>query len=135
MFHMRGVEDLEKFRADTRRWLEATCPHSMRTPPDDDDDDVWGGRRAVFKTPDHELWLRRAAERGFTAPTWPRQFGGAGLDQDQAKILEEEMRGLGCRYPLKSFGLWMLGPVLLDYANDEQKSEHLPKIARGEIRW
>jgi len=34
-----------------------------------------------------------------------------------------------------SFGIWMLGPVLLEYANEEQKREHLPKIIRGEIRW
>ena len=34
-----------------------------------------------------------------------------------------------------SFGLWMLGPVLLQYGNEEQKREHLPKIVRGEIRW
>ena len=29
----------------------------------------------------------------------------------------------------------MLGPALLRYGNEEQKSEHLPKICRGEIRW
>ena len=39
------------------------------------------------------------------------------------------------RPALLSFGLWMLGPVLLEYANEEQKKEHLPKIVRGEIRW
>jgi alkylation response protein AidB-like acyl-CoA dehydrogenase len=36
---------------------------------------------------------------------------------------------------LASFGIWMLGPVLLEYGNEEQKREHLPKIVRGEIRW
>jgi len=34
-----------------------------------------------------------------------------------------------------SFGIWMLGPALLKYGNEAQKREHLPKIARGEIRW
>jgi alkylation response protein AidB-like acyl-CoA dehydrogenase len=29
----------------------------------------------------------------------------------------------------------MLGPVMLEYGNEEQKREHLPKIVRGEIRW
>ena len=50
-------------------------------------------------------------------------------------MLADEMRSLGCRRPLKSFGLWMLGPVLLEFASEEQKREHLPPIARGEIRW
>jgi acyl-CoA dehydrogenase len=32
-------------------------------------------------------------------------------------------------------GIWMLGPVLMKYATEEQKREHLPPIARGEVRW
>jgi alkylation response protein AidB-like acyl-CoA dehydrogenase len=50
-------------------------------------------------------------------------------------VLGQEMARLRARPPLFSFGLWMLGPVLLEYANEEQKREHLPKIVRGEIRW
>jgi alkylation response protein AidB-like acyl-CoA dehydrogenase len=46
-----------------------------------------------------------------------------------------EMRRLGCRSPLDSFGIWMLGPALLRYGTPEQKREYLPQIARGEIRW
>jgi len=53
----------------------------------------------------------------------------------QAAILREEMRNLGCRPPLYSSGLSMLGPALLKYGSDAQKFEHLPRIARGEIRW
>jgi alkylation response protein AidB-like acyl-CoA dehydrogenase len=75
------------------------------------------------------------AERGWTAPTWPKAYGGAGLSRAEAKILDEEMARLGCRPPLKSLGLWMLGPTLLEHASEEQKREHLPPIARGEIRW
>jgi alkylation response protein AidB-like acyl-CoA dehydrogenase len=75
------------------------------------------------------------AERGWTAPTWPREYGGAGLSAEEAKVLAEEIRSLGCRPPLMSFGIWMLGPALLKFGTHEQKLEHLPKIARGEIRW
>jgi acyl-CoA dehydrogenase len=45
------------------------------------------------------------------------------------------MAALNCRNPLNSFGISMLGPALLKYGTEEQKLEHLPKIARGEIRW
>ncbi|MBS82382.1 MAG: acyl-CoA dehydrogenase [Variovorax sp.] len=45
------------------------------------------------------------------------------------------MRSLGCRVPLQSFGIWMLGPALLKFGTEAQKREHLPRIARGEIRW
>jgi len=128
------MQDPEAFRADTRSWLEANCPPSMRTPMPDDEV-VWGGRRASFKNPDSKLWLARMAERGWTVPTWPKEYGGGGLSPAEALVLEGEMRRLNCRSPLQSFGIWMLGPVLLEYGSDAQKAEHLRKIARGEIRW
>ncbi|MFZ5609159.1 MAG: acyl-CoA dehydrogenase family protein [Pseudomonadota bacterium] len=129
------MADLEAFRAETRAWLEAHCPASMRTPMGDESDICWGGRRFRFKSPDQKLWMERMAARGWTVPTWPRDYGGAGLDKAQAKILAEEMRRLGARPPLQSFGIWMLGPALLKYGNEAQKKTHLPRIARGEIRW
>ncbi len=128
------MTDLEAFRAEARGWLEANCPLSMRTPVPDDEV-VWGGRQERFKNPDSKLWLERMAERGWTVPTWPKEYGGGGLSPAEARVLEEEMRRLDCRSPLQSFGIWMLGPVLLDYGSEAQKQEHLPKIARGEIRW
>jgi len=128
------VQDLDTFRADTRAWLDAQCPASMRLPMQDDEI-VWGGRRAKFKNTDSKLWLDRMAVRGWTVPTWPKEYGGGDLSPAEALVLEEEMRRLRCRAPLQSFGIWMLGPVLLEYGNEKQKREHLPKIARGEIRW
>ena len=125
---------LDAFRAETRAWLEANCPASMRTPMPEDEI-IWGGRRATFKNPESKLWLERMAARGWTVPSWPKEYGGGGLSPDEARVVEEEMRRLDCRTPLQSFGIWMLGPVLLDFGTEEQKQEHLPKIARGEIRW
>ena len=129
------MTQLDDFRAETHAWLEANCPPSMRTPVSSEDDVAWGGRRANYKNPDTKLWLDRMAERGWTAPTWPKEYGGGGLSAQEARILNQEMARINARTPLASFGLWMLGPVLLEYANEEQKKEHLPKIVRGEIRW
>jgi alkylation response protein AidB-like acyl-CoA dehydrogenase len=75
------------------------------------------------------------AERGWTAPEWPRRYGGGGLSKAEAKILREEMAALKLRPPLVGFGLTMIGPTLLEYGNEEQKREHLPPMVRGEIRW
>ena len=107
----------------------------MRTPPPDGDDGVWGGKKSAPLDPDARVWLDRMVERGWTAPTWPREFGGGGLTDAEAAVLREEMTRLGCRAPLKSMGVWMLGPVLMKYGSEEQKREHLPPIARGEVRW
>jgi len=125
---------LEAFRSDIREWLDANCPESMRTPMVADEY-PGGGRRAEFKNPDTRVWMERMAERGFTVPTWPEQYGGGGLDRDRARVLAEELRRLNARPPLVGMGISMIGPALLEFGNEAQKAEHLPKIARGEIWW
>lgn len=122
------------FRDEVRAWLEVNVPASMRTPMPETEL-PWGGRKAEFPNSDTKLWLDRAAEKGWTVPTWPREYGGAGLSEEQASILKEEIGRLGARPPLWSFGAWMLGPVLLENGTAEQKAEFLPAIARGETRW
>lgn len=129
------MSDIETFRSDTRHWLEANCPPEMRLPMASEDDVCWGGRNWKFASDAQRIWLERMAERGWTAATWPREYGGAGLSGDEAKVLAQEMRALNCRAPLNSFGIWMLGPALLKFGSDAQKAEFMPKIARGEIRW
>ena len=122
-------------RDEIRGWLEAECPPEMREPTRGDDDICWGGRRWAFQSSAQKLWFERCLGRGFTVPTWPRDYGGAGLTRDEAEALYEEMRRIGARSPLTSFGISMLGPALLAFGTKEQKAEHLPRIARGEIRW
>jgi acyl-CoA dehydrogenase len=129
------MADLDAFRAETRAWLEANCPADMREPIRSDDDVCWGGRNCQFKSEGQRLWLERMGERGWTVPEWPKEYGGGGLSRAEAKVLAEEMKRIKARSPLSSFGIWMLGPALLKYGNEAQKKEHLPRIARGEIRW
>ena len=129
------MDNLETFRKDTHAWLEANCPPEMRRPVQGEEDACWGGRHPVFQSDAQRLWLERMAEKGWTVPEWPREYGGGGLTREEAKILRQELRALGCRPPLTSFGISMLGPALLKYGSEEQKREYLPKITRGEIRW
>jgi acyl-CoA dehydrogenase len=73
--------------------------------------------------------------RGWTAPEWPVEYGGGGLSREQAKVLQSELKRIGAQSPLLSFGVWMLGPALLQFGTEEQKKRFLPEIVRGEIRW
>ncbi len=132
---MNEVEELLEFRTSTRKWLEDNCPVEMRTPIKSEDDFCWGGRHCKFSSDAQRQWLERMGARGWTVPAWPREYGGGGLSNQETKILAQEMAALGCRAPLLSFGIWMLGPALLKFGTHEQKLDHLPKIARGEIRW
>lgn len=126
---------LEAFRRTTREWLEANCPPEMRRPATSEADICFGGRRFTFQSEAQQVWMQRMAERGWTVPSWPREYGGGGLTREEAAVLQQEMNALGCRAPLQNNGVWMLGAALLKYANEAQKREHLPPIARGEIRW
>jgi acyl-CoA dehydrogenase len=129
------VSELEQFRSDVRAWLEANCPESMRHPYRSEADICWGGRNWEFQSDDQQAWLRRMAKKGWTAPSWPVQYGGGGLDREHAKILKQELKHINARAPLYSFGISMIGPALLKYASEELKMQHLPPIVRGEIRW
>jgi alkylation response protein AidB-like acyl-CoA dehydrogenase len=122
-------------RDETRKWLLANAPPRMRTPVTAGIDDLcWGGKKVRY--PEDTLrWRDVMAERGWTAPTWPTQYGGGGLSADDAKILAEEMAGLGLRLPLTGFGLAMIGPLLLQEGSEELRRRHIPAIVRGEIRW
>ena len=125
------MTDLQAFREETRDWLETNCPPEMRKPGDV----CWGGRNPQFSHPDQEIWLERMGDKGWTCPTWPKEYGGGGLSKEENKILQEEMGAIGARSPLGSFGIWMLGPALLEFADEEQKKEHLPGIVKGKYWW
>ncbi len=129
-----GSVSLSTFRAETREWLASNCPESMRGSAAEDEI-VGGGKRQTYANPEAKLWLDRMAAKGWTAPTWPQEYGGAGLSKAEAAILRDEMAMINARAPIQGMGFSMIGPTLLDFGTDAQKAEHLPKIASGEIRW
>ncbi|MDD9969347.1 MAG: acyl-CoA dehydrogenase family protein [Myxococcales bacterium] len=125
--------ELESFRNEVRDWLKANVPESLygrpltmmaREEPE-----------AADLQADRKRYLERMVERGYTAPTWPKQYGGGGLTPPQAKVLQEELGRLRVPPALMGMGLTMIGPTLLVHGNDEQKEKYLPKIVTGEHRW
>lgn len=129
------MSDLETFREETKAWLLENCPEEMRDGAGGEENICWGGRNWEFQSEAQKVWLERMAEKGWTVPAWPKEYGGGGLSKEEVKILKAEMRAINARSPLESFGIWMLGPALLKYGTHEQKLHFLPPIARGEIRW
>ncbi len=122
--------ELEAFRADAREWLEENFPRSLaHSGPTM----MEGGGRD--ETGDDGLWKKRMGEKGWGVPTWPREYGGGGLTQSEARVLQEEMNRIGATNPIGGMGVMMFGPTLLEYGNEEQKKRHLIPISRGELRW
>ena len=127
--------DLGNFRTETRAWLEENCPTTMRQTVKTTSDMYWGGRNAKFHTEDQKIWFEKMLEKRWIVPYWEKKYGGGGLSSEENNILTQEMAKLGCRKPLFSFGIAMLGPALLKFASEEQKLKYLPEIVEGKIWW
>ena len=122
--------NLDTFREETRAWLTENCPESMRNRMIHFEDAY-----EAYNTDDARTWLARMAERGWTAPSWPAEYGGGGLGREENRVLGEEMAALRAMPPLTGMGLSMIGPTLLEFGTEEQKQRHLPSITSGAVRW
>lgn len=122
--------ELEQFRQETRDWLERHCPPGARGPGT-----IPLGSTKVELDQDTRLWLERMAEKGWTVPTWPKEYGGADLDRPRYEILIEELKRINARTPLTGRGVNYIGPTILEFGTDEQKARWLPGISRGEGAW
>ena len=118
------------FRQEVRGWLNENFPSSLKNKRPAN----VAGFGAKFEG-DMETWRQRFGEKGWSAPTWPAEYGGGGLTSEEAGVLEEEFRAAGAFSPIGGFGIMMFGPTLLDVATEEQKKRYLPPIVRGEIHW
>ena len=128
------MTELESFRAEIRSFVEQNAPGSLRGTRRGRFDGYWGGRKEI-PAPDVKRWFDAALERGLTAPAWPRDVGGAGLSDAEARVFDQELARLALPPPLVGVGLTMIGPTLFDYGSPAQQREHLPRIVRGEVRW
>ena len=124
------MSDLNQFRQETRQWLLDNCPDGARGPGQI----PWGSSKVSLE-PAAQQWLARMAEKGWTVPTWPKEYGGAGLSRDEYLVLMEELRRIDARTPLIGRGVNYIGPTILEFGTDAQKARWLPKCARGEGGW
>lgn len=79
-----------------------------------------------------ELEKAMAAQRWLTI-AWPVEYGGDGASPLQQLIFKEECWAAG--FSTQSQGVNLVGPALMVHGTEAQKAEHLPRIARGEVRW
>lgn len=124
------MSEHSEFRAQTRAWLAENCPPGARGVGQT----AWGSRKIDLQ-PDVALWLERMAQRGWTVPTWPKEYGGAALDRELYPILIEELKEIGARTPLTGRGVNYIGPTILELGTKQQKVKWLPQIARGDGGW
>ncbi len=81
-----------------------------------------------------QAWQDALADKGWIAPHWPKEYGGAGLSPLEQFIFKQEMTEAGAP-AVGGQGVSQLGPTIIVHGTDEQKAEHLPKILSGEVNW
>jgi alkylation response protein AidB-like acyl-CoA dehydrogenase len=79
-------------------------------------------------------WHAALNERGWVAPHWPKEYGGAGLTAMEQFILNQELARAGAPH-VGGSGVSLLGPTLIVHGSEEQRQKHLPPILAGEVTW
>jgi alkylation response protein AidB-like acyl-CoA dehydrogenase len=125
------VAPLDAFRQEVRGWLAEHFPTALAGK----DNSMSAVEGPGDLSPDEARWKAAVGEKGWGVPTWPKDYGGGGLSRAEARVLSDEMARIGAWNPIGGMGVMMFGPTLLEYGSEEQKREHIPPIARGEIRW
>lgn len=130
----RDTPEEAAFRAEVRAFIEANLPSAFRTRELE-----WGmfntGRgRVPVPTEEYRTWRKRLAARGWIAPAWPKEYGGAGMSVVEQAIFNEEMAH--ARAPgAGGIAVGWAGPTIMTHGTDEQKRRFLPGILSGDETW
>ncbi len=119
----------EIFRQEVHDFIEKECPKELRER---------SGAGSFFSNAGHFLaWRRKIAAKGWVAPAWPKEYGGAGMTIMEQFIYNMETARLRAPSPLfiGGLGVAVLGPTILVYGSEEQKKEYIPAILGGEVMW
>ena len=118
------TKDQEEFRKEIKAWLKKNTPKT---------------KLCSFDTPEgfemHRDWERKLSEGGWTAVTWPEEYGGRGADLIDWLIFEEEYYLAGSPGRVNQNGIFLLGPTLIEYGTREQKDRFLPDMSNGNEIW
>ena len=79
-------------------------------------------------------WHAALNERGWVAPHWPREYGGASLTSMEQFILNQELARAGAP-SVGGSGVSLLGPTLIVHGTDDQRRKYLPPILDGTVTW
>jgi alkylation response protein AidB-like acyl-CoA dehydrogenase len=119
--------EAETFRGEVRAWLEENLPERWF----DDDVEMSAEERTRF----NREWPEKLHAGGWICATWPKEYGGKGLTTMEGVVLAEEFARAKAPMRADFFGDTLVGPTILQWGNEEQKQEFLPRILRGEVRW
>ena len=117
-------DEEKRFRQSVCDFIEANWTDESGDEEDQDGDEGWQRSRAFEQALAANGWLTMA---------WPKEYGGQGASPIEQMIFKEEAALHSA--PIGGSGVSLLGPTLMIYGTEEQRNEHIPKIASGEVVW
>jgi alkylation response protein AidB-like acyl-CoA dehydrogenase len=124
----RDAPDEAEFRKEIRRFIDTEAPKPAKG--------VSGEEALVGNWERNQQWFKKLADKGWIAPAWPKEYGGAGLTTMQQFVFNEEMALSRAARPLHLIiGLGMAGPTIIVHGTEEQRKDHLPGILAGTDVW
>ena len=112
----------DAFRKEVREFAEANFPPALKFYP----------LRPRWE--EIKPWVMRLVDKGWSAPSWPEQYGGMGLSPSKMLVFLDELERCGvARGPDQ--GVVQLGPMLMQFGTEEQKNTLLPSMRKYETIW
>ena len=113
------------FRADLRNWLESATPRLPWPEPTE----------LSGKLPFWRRWRQMLYSADYAGPSWPRNYGGGGMNARTRAILMEELDRARAPERLNIIGEDFAGPTIIDFGTEVQKYRFLDPILKGETIW
>lgn len=117
------MNEMETFKKHVQDFIAEKLPTHLRF-----------GNSPSLPQDEVDQWFAALAEKGWVTPDWPTEYGGAGLDRAQTSALRAELRAVDAPTPGHP-GISLLGPTLMEFGTEQQRQEHLPKIADHSTFW
>ncbi len=123
----RFTAEEEAFRREVHDFIETECPPNLRGE----------GINLFQEVGNLFAWRAKVAKKGWVAPAWPKEYGGAGMTIMEQFIYNLETARMRAPAPIFIGGLAVavIGPTIIIYGTEEQKHEHIPRILSGEVMW
>ena len=131
--NFKDTPEEARWRTEVREFIRTELPEELRPTAEGQRDRRAEGGVAQAGGPWRE-WTRRLAARGWIAPAWPKEYGGAGMSVMEQFVFNEEMAEARAPRP-GGIATGFAGPTLIVHGTEEQKQKYLPEILGGEVTW
>ena len=122
--------DVESFRTEVQDFIKAELPP--------EEERAKRGYEGGFKSNQEEYdyvmgFQKKLADRDWLAMAWPKEYGGGGASHMRQLVYNEEMAYNAA--PSMNMGIAWVGPSLMLYGTEEQKSRFIPRITGADDWW